>query len=144
PGNFRELSSSITRLATLAHNGRITETDVDEEIARLRAAWQDIDGTGCLPRPGNASNTGLDSIDAKTDADLVQAVLGVVAARTLDLFEHCQLQTVLQVCRRSPNLSAAGRMLFAQSRQHKKQPNDADRLRKYLLRFGLDWERVTG
>ena len=33
-------------------------------------------------------------------------------------------------------------MLFAVSRLHKTSSNDADRLRKYLARFGLDWERV--
>jgi transcriptional regulatory protein RtcR len=123
PGNFRELGSSLTRLATLANGGRITKADADEEIARLRAAW---DG------PGDAGD------------GLVQAALGAEAARALDLFDRCQLQTVLQVCRRSPTLSAAGRALFAQSRQQKKKLNDADRLRKYLLRFGLDWEWAAG
>lgn len=123
PGNFRELGSSVTRLATLANDGRITEADVAEEIARLRAAW---------------------AAPAALGENLVQTVLGAQAACALDLFDRCQLQTVLQICRRSPNLSAAGRVLFAQSRQHKKQANDADRLRKYLLRFGLDWERAAG
>jgi len=28
------------------------------------------------------------------------------------------------------------------SREQKKQPNDADRLRKYLARFGLTWDEV--
>jgi transcriptional regulatory protein RtcR len=121
PGNFRELTSSIARLATLANGGRITEADVADEIGRLREAWE-----------------------APAADDLVQAALGKEAADALDLFDRCQLQTVLQVCRRSPNLSAAGRALFAQSRRQKKQANDADRLRKYLLRFGLDWERVAG
>ena len=121
PGNFRELTSSITRLATLANGGRITEADVADEIVRLRAAWNAPAAHG----------------------DLVQAVLGEEVAGKLDLFDHCQLQTVLQICRQSPNLSAAGRALFAQSRRQKKQANDADRLRKYLLRFGLDWERVA-
>jgi transcriptional regulatory protein RtcR len=123
PGNFRELTASVTRLVTLANGGRITETEVGDEIVRLRAAWD---------------------APAAADDELVQAVLGEKAAGTLDLFDLCQLQTVLQICRRSPNLSAAGRALFAQSRRQKKQANDADRLRKYLLRFGLDWEQVAG
>ncbi|WP_425593361.1 hypothetical protein [Morganella morganii] len=29
-------------------------------------------------------------------------------------------------------------------RQQKKQPNDADRLRKYLARFNLSREQITG
>ena len=36
-------------------------------------------------------------------------------------------------------LSDAGRTLFAISRQGKRNPNDADRLRKYLARFGMTW-----
>lgn len=109
-GNFRELSASVTRMATLADNGRIELPQVEEEIARLRASWQ-----------------------------LEPAV---VLPETLDLFDHSQLETVLRVCRASSSLSEAGRTLFAVSRQQKKQPNDADRLRKYLARFALDWESV--
>ncbi len=57
----------------------------------------------------------------------------------VDLFDRQQLETVIKVCRESASLSEAGRKLFAVSRQQKKQPNDADRLRKYLARFGLGW-----
>ncbi|GHU11383.1 transcriptional regulator [Betaproteobacteria bacterium] len=122
-GNFRELTSSLTRLATLATGGRITETDVTRETERLRATWDE----------SKSSHAHFE--------DLVQATLGDAAA-TLDLFDRCQLQTVLTACRHANSLSEAGRVLFAQSRQQKKQANDADRLRKYLLRFGLDWEQV--
>ena len=38
-GNFRDLSSSITRLATLAEGGRITQAQVEAETARLRWLW---------------------------------------------------------------------------------------------------------
>jgi transcriptional regulatory protein RtcR len=41
-------------------------------------------------------------------------------------------------------LSAAGRELFAVTRQKRATANDADRLRKYLARFGLDHAAVTG
>ena len=40
----------------------------------------------------------------------------------------------------SKTLSEAGRRLFGVSRTLKKSPNDADRLRKYLSRFGLSWD----
>jgi len=60
-----------------------------------------------------------------------------------------QLAEVVRVCRASRTLSEAGRTLFAASRARKGSTNDADRLRKYLKRFGLDlspggrWSRVT-
>jgi transcriptional regulatory protein RtcR len=46
---------------------------------------------------------------------------------------------VIRVCRQSKSLSDAGRKLFAVSRNAKRQPNDADRLKKYLARFALSW-----
>jgi transcriptional regulatory protein RtcR len=61
------------------------------------------------------------------------------SAARLDRFDRIQLEDVLQVCRRAPSLSAAGRVLFDRSRERKKIANDADRLRKYLARFDLQW-----
>jgi transcriptional regulatory protein RtcR len=119
PGNFRELTASITRMATLAHAGRVTEDNVIEEIARLRDTWSD----------GRVT-------------DMVAEVLGE-KADILDLFDRCQLNTVVKICREAGTLSDAGRKLFAVSRTGKKQANDADRLRKYLARFGLDFESVS-
>lgn len=110
-GNFRELSSSVTRMATLAEQGRITLAVAEEEIMLLKASWQ----------------------LTTSSADI---------AMEIDLFDRRQLETVLAVCQRSASLSEAGRELFAVSRQKKANPNDADRLRKYLARFGLSWEIV--
>ena len=47
------------------------------------------------------------------------------------------------MCRSARSLSAAGRELFAASRKNRTSTNDADRLRKYLARFGLSWEQVA-
>ena len=69
-------------------------------------------------------------------------VLGAERAASLDRFDRVQLDDVLGACLGAPNLSAAGRLLFARSREQKRIANDADRLRKYLARFGLDWELV--
>ena len=62
----------------------------------------------------------------------------------LDRFDQVQLEEVVRVCQRSRNLSEAGRVLFAASRQGKKMANDADRLRKYLARFNLTWDGIKG
>jgi sigma54-dependent transcription regulator len=42
----------------------------------------------------------------------------------------------------SRSLSEAGRALFAVSRGRRSRANDADRLRKYLARFGLSWRAI--
>jgi transcriptional regulatory protein RtcR len=117
PGNFRELSASVARMATLADAGRIAEPQVQDEIARLRRTW---------------------SVD---NADELGELLGE-QEKQLDPFDRLQLAAVIKVCRQADSLSEAGRKLFAVSRQDKKQTNDADRLRKYLARFGLDWARI--
>jgi len=59
------------------------------------------------------------------------------------LFDALQLEAVIRVCRRSKSLSDAGRALYGVSREAKSKPNDADRLKKYLARFDLDWDQVA-
>jgi transcriptional regulatory protein RtcR len=124
PGNFRDLNAVTTRLATLAPGGRITVSQVQAEIAALRALW----GAG----PGVGADGG----------GLVDLVLSPEQQAELDRFDRVQLEAVLGVCRSASTLSAAGRALFDRSRARKQSVNDADRLRKYLARFGLDWAGV--
>jgi len=120
--NFRDLNAAVTRMATLAPNGRITTDCVAAEIARLRSAW----------KPARAA-------DAPGDG----GVLSEEMRAEIDPFDLVQLEHVLRVCRASKSLSDAGRKLFAVSRAKKEKPNDADRLRKYLARFGLEWADVS-
>jgi transcriptional regulatory protein RtcR len=129
-GNFRDLASSITRLATLADDGRIGTALVEAEIARLRWLWAPV---GTASRAERGTGSGPVDLAALLDA-------GTLAG--LDLFDRLQLEAVITTCRRSRTLSEAGRTLFDVSRTRRSVVNDADRLRKYLLRFGLDWERV--
>ncbi len=123
-GSFRDLSASVTRLATLADNGRIGAGLVAAEVARLRWQWD-------KEAPGSAPDVSL------------RDVLGEAVA-ALDQFDQLQLQAVIAVCRQHGSLSEAGRALFDVSRQQRSVVNDADRLRKYLLKFGLGWEQVCG
>ena len=119
-GNFRDLSASIHRLCTLAERGRVTLAMVDEEIVALTKQW-------------NASRR-------DTDHTLLAELLP--DPDKLDEFDRAQLAAVIRACREAASLSAAGRRLFAASRAEKVSPNDADRLRKYLARFDLDWAAV--
>jgi transcriptional regulatory protein RtcR len=121
-GNFRDLNGAVIRMATLAPGGRISTEVVNEEIERLRAAWR-----------APAANDG---------EELLEQLLGQEQLDELDLFDRAQLASVLRVCRSSRTLSEAGRALFTASRGRKRTANDADRLRKYLARFGLEWRQV--
>jgi transcriptional regulatory protein RtcR len=122
-GNFRDLSASVTRMATLANNGRISAAQVASEVDRLRWQWQ------TWPKPDAAPEVSLDELLGKD-------------ASTLDTFDKVQLHAVIKVCRTHDSLSDAGRELFNVSRGQRSVINDADRLRKYLLKFGLSWEKV--
>ena len=115
--NFRDLRAALTRMATLAPSGAIRVIEVDEEIARLEASW-------------SASTTMTKS------SGHVERLLG---EREIDWFDRVQLDAVIEICRSEPTISAAGRRLFASSLQKRASKNDADRLRKYLARFDLDF-----
>lgn len=124
-GNFRDLSASVTRMATLADAGGIGDAIVSAETARLQQLW----------RHHNRRH-------ASTEVDLAD-VLGDDAAAQLDLFDAMQLAAVIKVCRESKTLSDAGRKLYNVSRGAKAKPNDADRLKKFLARFGLEWNQFS-
>ena len=40
-------------------------------------------------------------------------------------------------------MAEAGRRLFSVTRAAKEKPNDTDRVKKFLTRFGLSWESAT-
>lgn len=121
--NFRDLSASITRMATLAPHGRITIEVVDDEVRRLNNFWRS-------------------SSDSHSDYALIEQFLGFEATERLDRFDAAQLSVVIRNCREQVTASAAGRALFAYSRLEKKSSNDADRLVKYLARFDLKFDDV--
>lgn len=141
-GNFRDLSGAVTRMAALSEGGRITEENVFEEWGRLRRSW----GAGSLPHAvAGTLKTGSEGFSengvSSADMALVRELIGE-KADSLDVFDVPQLACVIRMCRSSSTLSEAGRRLFAASRLAKATGNDADRLRKYLARFGLDWKKV--
>jgi transcriptional regulatory protein RtcR len=106
----------------MAPGGRINREVVDQEIERLQIGWQAGEGS---------------------DSEVVlEEVLGLRSA-DVDLFDRFQLARVIEVCRSSRNLSDAGRKLYAVSRLKKAIPNDGDRLRKYLGRFGLNFGDIV-
>ncbi len=97
---------------------------VNDEIARLSESWN-------LGRAADAESR-------------LRQVMHPDQLASLDLFDRLQLEAIAAVCENAPSLSEAGRRLFAASRSRKASPNDADRLRKYLARFGLSWSAVSG
>jgi transcriptional regulatory protein RtcR len=118
-GNFRDLNAAVSRMGTLSRGARISVDLVHEEMQRLNASW-----AGEAPR---------------ATASVLEEVLSPAELAEVDYFDRLQLEQVVAVCRNSRSLSEAGRILFDVSRSRKASSNDADRLRKYLARFNLDW-----
>lgn len=118
-GNFRDLNGAVVRMATLAMGGRISVDLVREEVGRLRAAWE------------------------QPVSSVLAEYVDPPALAAMDLFDRAQLEHVLTVCLRCRSMSEAGRVLFGASIGRKASTNDADRLRKYLGRFGIEWARLA-
>ena len=120
-GNFRDLGASIVRMATLSDGGRINEDIAKVEICRLKRAWM-------VPAEGFA---------------FLEKHLGPERVAEIDPFDKPQLEHVLRVCSQHNSLSSAGRDLFCVSRLTKASSNDADRLKKYLAKWGLSWDDLA-
>lgn len=135
-GNFRDLSACITRLATLAPaSGRIGAELVAREAGRLRTGWGDAQ------QPGER---GRSRSRAQAAEEALAPILTAAELEAMDRFDRAGLAEAVAACRESRTLSEAGRKLFHASREKKSSSNDADRLRKYLAKFGLDFEKVKG
>ncbi|MCK5903339.1 MAG: RNA repair transcriptional activator RtcR [Cocleimonas sp.] len=125
--NFRDLNSSITRMATLASGGRINETIVTLEIQRLKSDWQ-------YYQPSNHINS------TKT---ILCSVLDKETVEQIDTFDQIQLAEVIRICRNSPTMANAGRKLFNISRTIKTNPNDSHRIRQYLKKYNLCFKQLN-
>ena len=134
--NFRDLNAAIVRMSTLAPGGRIRVEEVKEEIARLTNDWR---ANSQAPKKKRESAQPAGPVGAPS---LLEEILSEDKLSSVDLFDRAQLEKTIEVCRASDCLSDAGRVLFAASRTRKKHTNDADRLRKYLGKFGITWQDI--
>lgn len=124
-GNFRDLTASVTRMATLCDGSLIEMSTVKQEIERLKQLW------------GHGSSTS----EHKTQDDML-SILSPEMRLQLDEFDKIQLIGVLNICVPAKSMADAGRQLFAYSRTQKQSANDSDRVKKYLARFGLTWADI--
>lgn len=125
--NFRDLNSSVTRMATLSDGGRISMQIVTEEIQRLRANW-------CLRRDVNKYSLSPTEIlgDFLDDTILIE----------MDYYEQIKLAGVIATCQQCSTMAQAGRKLFNVSRTLKSSNNDSHRIKQILSRYGLDFKGI--
>ncbi|OTG90217.1 RNA repair transcriptional activator RtcR [Acinetobacter sp. ANC 3832] len=124
-GNFRDLTASVTRMATLADRERIGLSEVNSEIQRLKNIWH--------IQPSKQSKQGFSQLTN---------ILSLEQIAELDEFDRIQLEGVIDICRKSKSMADAGRRLFSVSREQRQSTNDSDRVKKYLAKFGLIWADI--
>jgi len=88
-------------------------------------------------------NASWASLEEEASQQILSRLLNPNQLAEIDLFDRAQLAHVIQICQESRTLSDAGRRLYGASRAKKTSTNDADRLRKYLGRFGIDWAQIA-
>ncbi|MFC5737164.1 RNA repair transcriptional activator RtcR family protein [Sinirhodobacter huangdaonensis] len=136
--------------------GKRDITDLD--LSRRNALQQRVDlasrddsnlQKGGIETRSPADDAGTDRIEriermaGASDAPILLLGESGTGADQIAPFDRVQLAEVRRTCRGSTRLSDAGRHLLAVSRGHRTSTNDADRLRKYTQRFGLDRATVT-
>jgi transcriptional regulatory protein RtcR len=122
--NFRDLSASIERMATLSERGLIKTHDVNAEILRLKKSWAG----------GKVKNN-----TAQLDK-LYVALIGD-RAETLDLLEQAQLKALLGACVFAKNAAQAARAVYTNS-QGDCPTNPGSMFAKALKKFDLHFEAV--
>ena len=151
-GNFRDLKAAIIRMTTLCEGRRISVSVVQEEIERLRLAWRYGPAQPAVDHVKEPTSEPVDSdsnqfimpelATTKNFQEELIRLMGEERVALIDRFEIVQLADVIEVCKKASGLSEAGRWLFSESRKRKKTPNDADRLRKYLAKFGISFQKL--
>ncbi|WP_018691270.1 RNA repair transcriptional activator RtcR [Algicola sagamiensis] len=122
--NFRDLNASIYRMATLAGHQRIRLDIVQQEIKRLQESWR---------------HQGHQTQHKQTDlSDFIEDSL----LEEMDLFDQGQLRFVIERCQAHPTAASASRNLFQFSRLKKSSSNDTARLKNYLAKYNLSWQKI--
>lgn len=120
-GNFRDLSSSITRMVTLCDNNRINLETVLQEIERLKLDWH---------TSGDAQDDATPTVpDCLTEDRWAQ----------MGLVERVEFNCVLSVCLSTRTQKEAAERLYT-SQAWDGGTNPSGRLSNYLRRYGLTYK----
>lgn len=128
--NFRDLNSSLIRMATLSNGGRICKQNVDDEIERLKDNW--------------SLTTQVIDIDqgSQSPALIISAFMDKQSIAETDYYEQIKISGIIKVCQESSSMAEAGRRLFQYSRTLKATHNDSHRVKQILSRYGLTFEEI--
>lgn len=134
PGNFRDLSASVQRMATLAEGGRIDLSVVEREIRRLTMAAN-------AASPATPSKCNLPTTPAES-LQWVSRILSAEERSKLSLIQLVQADLAIQYIQSANTVADVGRRLLTPMNDDARLSNPSDRARKYLATLGLDFFRV--
>lgn len=123
-GNFRDLSGSISRMATLSNKGIIDQENVLDEITRLTSDWD---------------------YNKKPKGEFSQQLCDYISQdkiESLTLVAQNELQFVIYICQRATTQSQAGSQLFFCNNIDSPIKNPSSRLANYLNKFGLSFSSL--
>ncbi|PSV00403.1 RNA repair transcriptional activator RtcR family protein [Photobacterium kishitanii] len=112
--NFRDLSSSILRMCTLAKSGTITEADVADEIVRLNRSWC-ISNVSC--------DNDIESVPEKLElsrsrGDFFELVVNKYELSEKNAIELGSIRSVLSICTKCTSAKEASFVVFGEERKN--------------------------
>lgn len=126
--NFRDLSQSVLRMASLAQEGLIDTDDVTQEIATLRESWR-------RPEQGQGETASIDDNTHNThnphNAD------GDDGTADLDRVDRVVHALIVKALQQSRSLAEAGRWVF-DAKSNAKGSNYSDKMKKLCARYAID------
>jgi transcriptional regulatory protein RtcR len=122
-GNFRDLSSSITRMVTLCENGRIDLANVMQEIDRLKLDW----------------HTEGDVL--AQEAQSAPSCLTTERWAQMCMVERVEFDCVLSACLSTTTQKEAAEHLYS-TESWDGGTNPSGRLSNYLRRYGLTYKDI--
>ena len=122
PGNFRDLTASIERMATLSNSGSIEVDTVDVEISRLRRLWRLTD----------QQEIESESLGAK--------YFGRESYAGFSLLDRVQIDAILNQIKSAKTLAELARAL--EQTPDSGDFNWSDRGKKILQRFDIDFKKA--
>lgn len=121
--NFRDLSASVVRMATLSDTGIINELNVSEEIERLRKSWQE--------------NT------KGENANPLESLVSQNKLRDMSKFDKLILDNVVKVCLNNESATSAAKELYSNEEGVISIQNPLSRLTNYLNKYELNFKKIT-
>lgn len=127
--NFRDLAGSVERMCVMSENGIINQSDVAQEIARLRRSWGVSDATVLTPH--------IHGLNEHGKSELVRLMRG------LTVFDAQVLQLTIVHCLCHKTLTSAAKALYAGFDGHASElANPTSRLKNYLDRMEIDFKAI--